>query len=82
MTREIYILAFGIVKEITGSQMVSLTIASQITAGELMQQLISLYPELSKLRSIAIAINGVYATTDTIISPGDELALIPPVSGG
>ncbi len=62
--------------------MVSLTIASQITAGELMQKLISLYPELSKLRSIAIAINGVYATTDTIISPGDELALIPPVSGG
>ncbi|MBL7692316.1 MAG: MoaD/ThiS family protein [Flavipsychrobacter sp.] len=75
-------LTFGIVKEITGSPVVSVTITSQITAGELMQQLISLYPELSKLRSIAIAINGVYANTDAIISPGDELAIIPPVSGG
>jgi molybdopterin converting factor subunit 1 len=30
----------------------------------------------------AVAVNHEYATDDTPLSPGDEVAIIPPVSGG
>ncbi len=30
----------------------------------------------------AVAVNHEYATDDTPLSPGDEVAVIPPVSGG
>ena len=29
-----------------------------------------------------VAVNQAYATPDTAVSPGDEVALIPPVAGG
>ena len=51
-------------------------------AGNLLKQLIKQYPTLKELNSIAIAVNGNYSNTDTIVSSGDEIALIPPVSGG
>jgi molybdopterin synthase sulfur carrier subunit len=76
------ILTFGIVKEITGSPSISIVLPPQATVTELMQHLKGLYPELNRLKSLALAINGAYAASDSIITPGDELALIPPVSGG
>lgn len=30
----------------------------------------------------AIAVNHEYATDDTVLKPGDEVAVIPPVGGG
>jgi molybdopterin synthase sulfur carrier subunit len=40
------------------------------------------FPALAALRSLAVAVNGQYADAATSIQPGDEVALIPPVSGG
>lgn len=39
----------------------------------------SLYPILS---SCLLAVNSSYASPTTFLSDGDELALLPPVSGG
>lgn len=39
----------------------------------------SLAPHLGR---VAFAVNQSYAKPDEILKPGDELALIPPVSGG
>ena len=45
--------------------------------------LLGLHPELSALRSVCrLARNGEYLQEDGLIFPGDELAVIPPVSGG
>lgn len=45
--------------------------------------LLGLHPELSALRSVCrLARNGEYLQQDGLIFPGDELAVIPPVSGG
>lgn len=52
------------------------------TAGYLMKELVINYPKLSELNSIALAVNGEYAQSDTILKISDEIALIPPVSGG
>ncbi|UOQ53907.1 molybdopterin converting factor subunit 1 [Hymenobacter cellulosivorans] len=73
---------FGIAKEIVGSSSLDLdTPAGQSVTG-LMQQLQTQYPALQKLSSLAVAVNSEYATDDYQLQERDEIALIPPVSGG
>ncbi|HEY9488383.1 MAG TPA: MoaD/ThiS family protein [Chryseosolibacter sp.] len=40
------------------------------------------YPALVEIRSLMIAVNSCYAEDDQSIGESDEIALIPPVSGG
>jgi molybdopterin synthase catalytic subunit/molybdopterin converting factor small subunit len=55
----------------------------ELTAGQIKQKLIEQYSEHSDILSICfIAQNQAYAPEDTIITRTDELALLPPVSGG
>ncbi|UOQ73100.1 MoaD/ThiS family protein [Hymenobacter cellulosilyticus] len=73
---------FGIAKEIVGSSSLDLdTPATQSVAG-LMGQLRTQYPALSELSSLAIAVNSEYAADEYQLQERDEVALIPPVSGG
>ncbi|MCM4166280.1 Molybdopterin synthase sulfur carrier subunit [Arenibacter antarcticus] len=82
------ILLFGITKDIVGSSTLSMPSSSEFgarstkTVKELKEYLGKMYPELKKLSSLAIAVNNSYADDDTIIDNFDEIALIPPVSGG
>ena len=56
---------------------------ASITAGELINQLILAYPQHEDvLQACFLACNQQYAEPDQLISQHDELALIPPVSGG
>lgn len=53
------------------------------TAGEVLDELKAQYPLLANLvPTLAIAVNRAYAGPDRLLQDGDELALIPPVSGG
>lgn len=53
------------------------------TLEELFSTLAEEYPGLSPMRdTLAFAINGEYAGRDAEVSPGDEVAVLPPVSGG
>ncbi len=79
---EINILAFGIVKEIVGNAAFRMDVSNSATVGELLSTLKGSYPRLKELKSLAVAINGVYAPSDTVVGQHDEIALIPPVSGG
>lgn len=46
-------------------------------------ELLSAYPELTKLRpQLRLARNGEFVRGGEIFKPGDEVAVIPPVSGG
>lgn len=79
--RKYRIKAFGITKDILGSRENTLQAELQ-TVGELRQFLVAQYPQLAGLRSLFIAVNGNYAEDETILAETDEIALIPPVSGG
>ena len=79
---KVQILAFGITKELIGKMSFDMTLKKQSNVEDLKTSLFTHYPELSKLGTIALAINSEYATDDQIIHEGDEIALIPPVSGG
>ena len=51
--------------------------------GEILFSLKSRFPALAPILSrCLVAVNGSYAGLDAQISEGDELALLPPVSGG
>jgi molybdopterin synthase sulfur carrier subunit len=76
------VLSFGIAKEITGGGVVDVPFENGITAGGLRTLLQSTYPLLKELKSFALAINGEYAVADQLINDTDEIAIIPPVSGG
>jgi molybdopterin synthase sulfur carrier subunit len=78
---EISILAFGIAKEIMGGSKVSVPLGDEATVEALMGALSKQYPALNKLTSFMVAVNGEYVKSG-IIKPGDEVAIIPPVSGG
>lgn len=57
--------------------------ADSITEEILWQMLLAEFPALITLRrSVRLARNHEYVGVDTVFSPGDEVALIPPVSGG
>ncbi|TGE21356.1 molybdopterin converting factor subunit 1 [Hymenobacter aquaticus] len=73
---------FGIAKEIVGSSSLDLDTPDQQSVADLMRQLQTQYPALRELTSLAIAVNSDYATDDYQLQERDEIALIPPVSGG
>jgi molybdopterin converting factor subunit 1 len=53
------------------------------TIGELWPLLTELHPGLEPMRdTLAFAVNEEYAQFDARVEPGDEVAVLPPVSGG
>lgn len=76
------ILAFGIVKEIFQNSSVNVELNGAPTISNLRSVIERDYPRLKQLASYMIAVNNEYATADLIIEAKDEIAIIPPVSGG
>lgn len=73
--------AFGITKDILGSKETVVEVEGR-TVAELRQFLNERYPSLTGLRSLLIAVNNNYAEETIELRETDEIALIPPVSGG
>jgi molybdopterin converting factor small subunit len=58
-------------------------LAPGATIGDVWRQLAGEFPELASYeRSISSAINADYARMDRVVGEGDEIAFLPPVSGG
>ncbi len=73
---------FGIARDICGAPSLLLELPNGTTAGQLKQLLSEQYPRLGRLASFLLAVNEEYASSDTLLLPEDEIAVIPPVSGG
>jgi molybdopterin synthase sulfur carrier subunit len=73
--------AFGITKDFLGGRDSEVTIEGN-TVGALRAELTAKYPQLLGLRSLYIAVNNDYADETRELTAADEIALIPPVSGG
>ena len=78
---QVHVLAFGIAKDIFGSSSAELNINGD-TAADLKSVLEATYPRLKQLASYMVAVNNEYADDDSRLSEKDEIAIIPPVSGG
>lgn len=81
-TTHLPVLVFGIGKDIMGGSKVSLSISLPTTVAKLKAHILHEFPAFEDVRSLAIAVNNTYATGDDSINLDDEVAIIPPVSGG
>ena len=74
-------LAFGIAKEIFGASSITVELAESSVA-DLKTSLEKSFPKLKALASYLVAVNNEYAGDDLLLDIRDEVAIIPPVSGG
>jgi molybdopterin synthase sulfur carrier subunit len=79
---KINVLAFGASADIIGERAFSMDIELRSSINNLKMELVRLHPDLSDLSSVALAVNNEYVLDDHVLFDGDEVAIIPPVSGG
>lgn len=79
---KIKLLAFGIAADIFETRSLELELIADGTVGDLRKMLGEQYPQLKQLNSYAIALNNSYAMDSERIQTIDEVAILPPVSGG
>jgi molybdopterin synthase catalytic subunit len=74
---------FAILRERAGTSELVIHLRPCATVADAAETLVETFPDLAPfLPRIAFAVNQAYAKRDAPLSEGDELALIPPVSGG
>jgi molybdopterin converting factor subunit 1 len=74
---------FARLRDIIGAAEMARELEPGATIGTVWRQLAAEYPGLAEYsRSISSAVNADYARMDQELRDGDEVAFLPPVSGG
>ena len=80
---QVRVLLFGVLKDLAGRGSDVISLPDQATAADVLDHYERTFAEKKGLlSSIAISVNQEYAASDCLLHPGDEVALLPPVSGG
>jgi MoaE-MoaD fusion protein len=80
---EVRVLFFGMLKDFVGKDSETLTLPASATLEDVLHHYSEANSQLRHfLPSIAISVNQEYAGRTTRLMQGDEVALLPPVSGG
>ncbi|HHP7230550.1 MAG TPA: MoaD/ThiS family protein [Xenococcaceae cyanobacterium] len=80
---EVTIKLFAAYQEAYKLSELQLNFPSDTTVGEVLNYLLTQKPQLAKWRDVTrFGVNLQFAEADTILNDGDEVVLIPPVSGG
>lgn len=74
---------FAILRERVGESEITITVPSGITVNHLNSEILKKYPQLKSFgNKFVTSVNCKVTTGDTVITSKDEVALLPPVSGG
>jgi sulfur-carrier protein len=74
---------FARLRDIAGASELTRELAPGATVRTVWEELAREYPEIASYeRSISTAVNADYARRDQVLADGDEVAFLPPVSGG
>lgn len=73
---------FGALSESVTADLVSHVCADGTTLAQLRAALVAAHPDEPRLATCMIAVNTDYRGEEVALSDGDEVAMIPPVSGG
>ena len=77
------ILFFASLKDLVGKSEIEIDLEGKASVRDVFQELQIRYPSLKKYENaLLVAVNQEYSNLDTPISPNDEIAFFPPVSGG
>jgi MoaE-MoaD fusion protein len=75
---EVTVLLFAMLRERAGARQITIELPDGARVRDALDELGDLAADLP----LVMAVNREYAPEDHVLDPGDELALIPPVSGG
>jgi MoaE-MoaD fusion protein len=78
---QVRVIPFGVLKDWLGATPATVELPEGASVGELLDGLSARVPA-SALRSIAVSVNADYAQATRVLREGDEIGLLPPVSGG
>lgn len=79
----IRILVFGVLKDVLSESPAAIELPDRACVQDLLDSFRkSFAPDEALFQSLAIAVNREYASADHPLHDGDEVALLPPVSGG
>ena len=74
---------FAVLRERMGQAATQVQMAPDATVAMVWETIVAQHPELRDLRGAThFAVNGRYATPETHLHDGDEVAFLPPMSGG
>lgn len=77
------VLLFAAARDLAGAGAVAVELPAGATVAELRAALAAQVPVLAALlRRSSVAVDHDFAEDDHVLGPDDELAVIPPVSGG
>ena len=80
---QIRVLFFGVVKDLAGRSSETIELPEGARVEAVLRHYSQLVPRLEAiLPSLALAVNQEYSSAESLLRPGDEVALLPPVSGG
>jgi MoaE-MoaD fusion protein len=80
---QIRVLFFGVLKELVGRSSETIELPDGATLEAVLRHYSRQAPRFEAiLPSLALSVNQEYASADGVLQPGDEVALLPPVSGG
>lgn len=79
---KIKLIAYGIAKDILNERSLMFSIKESGSIKELKNALVERYPEFEKLVSLKLAVGEDYQEDSYILKEGEEVVVIPPVSGG
>ena len=79
----IKVLFFGAAADRARTRETELDVQDGTTLAEIWPLIVVKHPDLGPMRdTLAFAVNGEYARGEYPVSEGDEVAVLPPVSGG
>ena len=80
---QVHVLFFGLLKDLAGKTADEVELDEGASVHDVLRHYRAKIPAFEKcVSSLALAVNQRYAGPDTKLNPGDEVALLPPVSGG
>ena len=80
---KIKVLFFASCRDIASCRKAEIEILEGTTVEAFKRDLLAQYPDLASLSNVlSVAVNTEYAVGSTVLRAGDEVAFIPPVSGG
>jgi len=75
------VLLFASLREITGKDTIELDLEPGAVVGDVRRRIVDSWPDAAKVPFV-FAVNREYAADDHVLADGDEVALVPPISGG
>ena len=82
-TCRLAVLLFSVLREHVGAGRLDVALDAPATGADLLDHLAAQHPKIAAYRVVVrLAVNEEYVPESVVLSDGDEVALITPVSGG